>query len=103
MKKKKGFTLVELLAVIVILAVLILIAVTAVLPQMKKSRENAFVDVVYQYLRAVETNTVADGVSGEYELYSFPGYVIDGITKQPHQFACLQTSASILQLSRPFL
>ena len=38
---KKGFTLVELLAVIVILAVVILIAVTAVGPLMSKSRKSA--------------------------------------------------------------
>lgn len=40
--KKNGFTLVELLAVIVVLAVLILIATTAVIPQMKKSQKNNF-------------------------------------------------------------
>ena len=38
---KKGFTLVELLAVIVILAVVMLIAVTAVGPLMAKSRKSA--------------------------------------------------------------
>ena len=38
---KKGFTLVELLAVIVILAVVMLIAVTAVGPLMTKSRKSA--------------------------------------------------------------
>ena len=43
MKKlnKKGFTLVELLAVIVILAVVMLIAVTAVGPLMTKARKSA--------------------------------------------------------------
>ena len=45
MKKlnKKGFTLVELLAVIVVLAVIMLLAVNAVVPQMNKARKNAFV------------------------------------------------------------
>ena len=51
-KNKKGFTLVELLAVIVILAVVILIAVTAVVPRMNKARENAFVDEALVYIRA---------------------------------------------------
>ncbi len=42
MKKKKGFTLVELLAVIVILAVLVLLAVPSVLKMMDGAKENAF-------------------------------------------------------------
>ena len=40
---KKGFTLVELLAVIVILALLIIITANAILPMMKKSRQSAMV------------------------------------------------------------
>ena len=42
MKKKKGFTLVELLAVIVILAVLVLLAVPSVLKMMNGAKSNAF-------------------------------------------------------------
>ena len=41
-KKKKGFTLVELLAVIVILAVLVLLAVPSVLKMMDGAKNNAF-------------------------------------------------------------
>lgn len=41
MKNKKGFTLVELLAVIVILATILLIAGTTVGPLMEKSKKNA--------------------------------------------------------------
>ncbi len=41
-KKKKGFTLVELLAVIVILAVLVLLAVPSVLKMMDGAKANAF-------------------------------------------------------------
>lgn len=41
MQDKKGFTLVELLAVIVILAVVMVIAVTAVTPLMAKSQKGA--------------------------------------------------------------
>ena len=57
---KKGFTLVELLAVIVILAVIILIAINAVLPQMAKARKNAFADEVMNYAKAAETKYVSD-------------------------------------------
>lgn len=41
---RKGFTLVELLAVIVILAIVMLIAITSVGPLMEKSRKNALGD-----------------------------------------------------------
>ena len=58
MKNKKGFTLVELLAVIVILAVIILIAVNAVLPQMNRARKNSFADEAMNYLKAAETKYV---------------------------------------------
>ena len=58
MKNKKGFTLVELLAVIVILAVIILIAVNAVLPQMNRARKNSFADEALNYLKAAETKYV---------------------------------------------
>lgn len=44
MRNNKGFTLVELLAVIVILAIVMLIAVTSVGPIMDKARKSAFVD-----------------------------------------------------------
>ena len=51
---KKGFTLVELLAVIVILAVIILIAVTAVIPRMNSAKKNALVDEALVYLKAAK-------------------------------------------------
>ena len=53
-RKKKGFTLVELLAVIVILAVVILIAVTAVIPRMNSAKKNALVDEALMYLNAAK-------------------------------------------------
>ena len=61
MKKlnRKGFTLVELLAVIVILAIVVGIALTTVLPTLKKSRQNAF---------DLTANTAADYLEKQYQL-----------------------------------
>ena len=53
-RNQKGFTLVELLAVIVILAVIILIAVNAVLPQMQKARKKSFADEGLSFAKAAE-------------------------------------------------
>jgi len=61
-KNQKGFTLVELLAVIVILAVIILIAVNAIIPQMNKARKNAFIDEVAVYAQAAEKAYVANQI-----------------------------------------
>lgn len=57
MKKlnKNGFTLVELLAVIVVLAVIMLLAVNAVIPQMNKARKNAFKTEIQSYFTGAET------------------------------------------------
>ena len=49
---KRGFTLVELLAVIVILGVITLIAVTSVIPRMNSARKNAFLDDAKVYFKA---------------------------------------------------
>ncbi len=60
-RKKKGFTLVELLAVIVILAVVILIAVTAVIPRMNNAKKKALLDEALMYLKAAKESIVFDG------------------------------------------
>ncbi len=59
-RKKNGFTLVELLAVIVILAVVILIAVTAVIPRMNNAKKKALVDEALMYLKAAKESIVFD-------------------------------------------
>lgn len=64
---KKGFTLVELLAVIVILAVIILIAINAVLPQMERARKNAFADEVMNYAKAAESKYVTEAQEEDFE------------------------------------
>ena len=57
MTKKKGFTLVELLAVIVILAVLVLLAVPSVIKMMDNSKKNVF---------GVEANSIASSAKLAY-------------------------------------
>lgn len=56
---KKGFTLVELLAVIVILAIVVGITLVTVLPTLKKSRQEAF---------ELTANTVADYLEKQYQV-----------------------------------
>ena len=59
-KNKKGFTLVELLAVIVILAVVILIAVTAVIPRMNNAKKKAFIDEALIYMNSISDAAVVN-------------------------------------------
>ena len=56
---RKGFTLVELLAVIVILAIVVGITLVTVLPTLKDSRQQAF---------NVTAQTAADAIEKEYQL-----------------------------------
>ena len=62
--KKKGFTLVELLAVIAILAILVIIALPNVLKMYNDSKKNAFM---------TETQTLAKEVSSKYISESMKG------------------------------
>ena len=58
--RKKGFTLVELLAVIAILAVLIILALPNILKIFNKSREDTFVDQVYNLVKAAENTYMSN-------------------------------------------
>ncbi len=55
MKRNKGFTLVELLAVIVILAVIALIATPTVLSMIEEAREGAAKSSMQAYVKGMET------------------------------------------------
>ena len=72
---KKGFTLVELLAVIVILAIIALIATPVVLGIINNSRESArlrsaefYLDAVEQAILRQNINTVGDTISTECQI-----------------------------------
>ena len=62
---RKGFTLVELLAVIVVLAVIMLLAVNAVIPQMNKARRNAFVTEAQTFIGGAETYILNKQMGGQ--------------------------------------
>ena len=64
MRKKNGFTLVELLAVIVVLALIMIIAIPAVLDTMNKSRRQLFIEYAEKVLIAAQTQYVTDSSLG---------------------------------------
>jgi prepilin-type N-terminal cleavage/methylation domain-containing protein len=57
--KKKGFTLVELLAVIAILAILVIVAMPNVLGMFNQAKYNTFVTEVQSYMDAAKTGFVS--------------------------------------------
>ena len=65
MKNNKGFTLVELLAVIVIMGILMMVAIPSVTRTIENSRKDSFVDIAKSYANAVRTLWTADGLSCE--------------------------------------
>ena len=82
---RKGFTLVELLAVIVILAIVVGITLVTVLPTLKKSRQEAF---------NLTAQTAADYVETQYQL-SLVGSNISGDTLEISDFGSSTNPHSI--------
>ena len=70
--KRNGFTLVELLAVIVILALLIVITANTVLPMMSKTKKNAMVVYADNVIKRAGEAYMVDSMSngGQAEFYS---------------------------------
>lgn len=64
MKKRNGFTLVELLAVIVVLAIIMIIAIPSVLEVMNNARKSSFVLYVEKVVTAVQTQYTYDANGG---------------------------------------
>ncbi len=63
MKNKKGFTLVELLAVIAILAILVIIALPNILNLYRNARENVFVEEAQNVLRTAQQKYLEDSMN----------------------------------------
>ena len=63
MKNRKGFTLVELLAVIAILAILVIMALPAVLRMYRQARVNTFENEVKEIYRTAQTQFLNDVLS----------------------------------------
>lgn len=62
LKNKKGFTLVELLAVIVVLAIIILIAMPSVMSAMDKARRNALITEASEITKIAATAFADDSM-----------------------------------------
>lgn len=77
MKKKNGFTLVELLAVIVVLAIIMIIAIPAVLEVMNRARKSSFVLYVEKIVNNVQTQYMYDANAGSIQ---GAGYYVYDIT-----------------------
>ena len=60
---KKGFTLVELLAVIVIMGILMMVAIPSVTRTIENSRKDTFVDIAKSYGNAVRTLWTSDNLT----------------------------------------
>ena len=71
-KNRKGFTLVELLAVITILGIVMLIAVVAVIPMISKSRQKALLDEAKSLVKAADLAYAANELNlrGKNVVYS---------------------------------
>lgn len=78
MKKKNGFTLVELLAVIVVLAIIMIIAIPSVLDVMNSARKSSFVLYVDKVVTAVQTQYMYDANGGS---IAGAGYYVYDITQ----------------------
>lgn len=82
MKKlnKNGFTLVELLAVIVILAVVILVAVNNVIPQMNKAKAGAFKTEALSFLDGAEQYYTSQQMTGGTFNETKGGKTLEGVS-----------------------
>ena len=74
--KKKGFTLVELLAVIAILAILVIIALPNVMGMFNQAKQNSFTTEVKEIFKQAEQQWISDSMINTQEItyYRIKGY-----------------------------
>ena len=84
MKSNKGFTMVEILAVVVILGIVVLISTNLVLKQLNKSKKQAFITDVEQFIKSTNYDTLVKDKLDEYVVYSFPDNGIEILPKVNH-------------------
>ena len=65
MKRRNGFTLVELLAVIAILAILVIIALPNVINMYNRARKSAFLTEAQNVLKTTTNKVIQEGVGGK--------------------------------------
>ena len=82
MKNKKGFTLVEVLAVIVALSVIILIATFVILNKVNQSREKVFITEVESTLKSTSYDSLTKDKIGKFAYYAFPNSGLEALTKE---------------------
>lgn len=78
---KKGFTLVELLSVIVILSVIVLIATNAVVPMADSAKKQVLAMEANTLVKAAQTLYVQDGASGS-KCYSYEELINSGLIEK---------------------
>lgn len=83
MKKinKRGFTLVELLSVIVILAVVVLIATNAVVPMMSSAKKQVLATEANKFIATAKTLYVNENISGT-KCYSYDEIINSGLIEK---------------------
>ncbi len=69
--KKKGFTLVELLAVIAILAILVIMALPAVLRMYREARQTTFIEEVQGTYKLAQTRYVQDSIKNDANSFTY--------------------------------
>ncbi len=81
MNNKKGFTLVELLSVIVILSVVVLIASNAVVPMMSEAKKQVLATEANKFMMAAQNLYVRESLSGT-KCYSYDDVINSGIIEK---------------------